>query len=215
MPGHTETLRGLSFQKNVIPGAVTVTAASALGLGQYSMMLAGASPILREVAMGEDWQTAADRSQNQRRDYFTVQQLMLPPPRLVRLARAERHGAAPRVLDHPRLLGRPADHALDHAGDEPGLGQRGAARRERLLPRAKHRTTTGTTTSSRHRSGCILPWHAPRARPRRGPGRPGPRRSRGLVSSLGLQSPGGEPLFLRGLSSTLCLPFPRRPGARA
>ena len=26
----------------------------------------------------EDWQTAADRSQNQRRDYFTVQQLMLP-----------------------------------------------------------------------------------------------------------------------------------------
>lgn len=27
----------------------------------------------------EDWQTAADRSQNQRRDYFTVQQMMLPP----------------------------------------------------------------------------------------------------------------------------------------
>lgn len=27
----------------------------------------------------EDWQTAADRSQIQRRDYFTVQQMMLPP----------------------------------------------------------------------------------------------------------------------------------------
>lgn len=26
----------------------------------------------------EDWQTAADRSQNQRRDYFTVQKLTLP-----------------------------------------------------------------------------------------------------------------------------------------
>ena len=26
----------------------------------------------------EDWQTAADRSQNRRRDYFTVQKLTLP-----------------------------------------------------------------------------------------------------------------------------------------
>mgnify|MGYP001492108351 CR=1 FL=1 len=81
MPGHTETLRGLSFQKNVIPGAVTVTAASALGLGQYSMMLAGASPILREVAMGEDWQTAAtswnaDKAVAAMTNYVTAQVIL-------------------------------------------------------------------------------------------------------------------------------------------
>ena len=53
-----EILSGMSFRKNVVPGAVTYVAAQALGLGALAIPLAGLSPAIVEIKNGASPQTA-------------------------------------------------------------------------------------------------------------------------------------------------------------